>query len=512
MARPASGTVHTHRLADGTRAFHLRVRHQGERHRIVLHEIDGCACGCGGGWDEPAARTELGNILARIRVGVWTAPRPPEPLAAVEDCGAVPLFEVYAASWLERKVSGEIGDHPIAGSTRNAYRWQISHLVRYFGRYRLDEIDTDLCRRFKAHKLTEAQELRDAIAAGATIRDRRGQRMRPLSLSSIRMQIVMLTAILDEAIEDRYITVNPARSRRMRIKVPKPRRTFLEMDELAALLDAAADQDRPRLTLVDSRPLGPTTRLVAHMLDQGHRSDQIARRLGVAKSTISWHARRLDANVGRGYAGAHALCATLGYTGVRISELCDLRIGQLRLGAHLGAYFHIPDAKTPAGVRDVQISPNLADILTDHLHQLRRIGRPTGPNDYLIQSTSGTQIPRQRAAKILREAAETASERQLARGLSALPHTTPHTLRRTYISIALVANNFDVKWVQAQVGHADSQMTMDVYAQLEQRIDRSHGQNFDQLINHARDQIDTQPTFSRSRERAAWPTACRDTA
>jgi hypothetical protein len=31
----------------------------------------------------------------------------------------------------------------------------------------------------------------------------------------------------------------------MKIRVPKPRRTFLEMDELAALLEAAQEQDRP---------------------------------------------------------------------------------------------------------------------------------------------------------------------------------------------------------------------------------------------------------------------------
>ena len=42
------------------------------------------------------------------------------------------------------------------------------------------------------------------------------------------------------------------------------------------------------------------------------------------------------------------------------------------------------------------------------------------------------------------------------KGLPPLPDTTPHTLRRTYISIALLANNFDVKWVMGQVGHADS--------------------------------------------------------
>jgi len=41
----------------------------------------------------------------------------------------------------------------------------------------------------------------------------------------------------------------------------------------------------------------------------------------------------------------------------------------------------------------------------------------------------------------------------------------------------------------AQVGHADSKMTMDVYAQLEQRVKRDHGASFDRLVRHARTQL-----------------------
>ena len=74
-----------------------------------------------------------------------------------------------------------------------------------------------------------------------------------------------------------------------------------------------------------------------------------------------------------------------------------------------------------------------------------------------------------------------------------LPHTTPHTLRRTYISIALLANNFDVKWVMDQVGHADSKMTMDVYAQLEQRAKRDHGARFDELVRRAKKELSDRP-------------------
>jgi hypothetical protein len=55
-----------------------------------------------------------------------------------------------------------------------------------------------------------------------------------------------------------------------------------------------------------------------------------------------------------------------------------------------------------------------------------------------------------------------------------------------YISIAPLADGFDVKWVMSQVGHANSAMTLDVYAQLEQRVNRQHGTAFDALIREAK--------------------------
>jgi integrase len=86
-------------------------------------------------------------------------------------------------------------------------------------------------------------------------------------------------------------------------------------------------------------------------------------------------------------------------------------------------------------------------------------------------------------AAVIREAAAAATDARAREGLPPLPCTTPHSLRRTYISIALRANNHDVKFVMAQVGHADSKMTLDVYAQLEHRAKRDHGRRFDELID-----------------------------
>jgi len=38
-----------------------------------------------------------------------------------------------------------------------------------------------------------------------------------------------------------------------------------------------------------------------------------------------------------------------------------------------------------------------------------------------------------------------------------------------------------------QVGHSDSKMTMDVYAQFQQRVKRDHGAAFDALVRRARE-------------------------
>ena len=161
----------------------------------------------------------------------------------------------------------------------------------------------------------------------------------------------------------------------------------------------------------------------------------------------------------------------------------------MRLHDPDGARFRIPDAKTDAGVHEVQMSPELVEEFVSHFDRLRRAGRRTDPDAYAFPNTRGWRIARQRVARIVGEAATRASARVSGRGLPPLPHTTPRTLRRTYISIALLANRFDVLWVMGQVGHADSKMTLDVYVQLQQRVKREHGRAFDTLVRRAREQL-----------------------
>jgi len=489
MARPATGSVVPHHLSDDSFAFQLRFRAYGERESLTLHERPGCVCGCGGGWDERSARHELGNVLARVRAGVWERPA---PIEAPEQRGRRDEARGYSAVadwWLAAKVSGEIGDAPIKANTKNDYKWRLGYSKAYFGEMPVDEIDTSGELAFRAHLIAKAEEQRKALEAGADLREPSGRKLRPLDRSSIKKVLDTHASVLDEAAEEGWRDEhNPVRSKRMRIKVPKPPRTFLEMDELAALLDAAADQDvaLPDLSALDFEA-GGSAEKVARSAALGRRPGQIAETVGLAKATVTYHLRNLGISVGRGYIGRRAVCEILGRAGLRASELCDLKIAHVRLHAIEGVQLRVIDAKTPAGERIVIGTPDLGEAMVEHIDRLRRAGMPTGPDAYLIPNARGGRMSRQRVGKIVREAAALATERLVKKGLPPLPVTTPHTLRRTFISIALRASKFDVKWVQDQVGHDDSTMTTDVYNQLQHRVERNHGPSFDQMLREARE-------------------------
>jgi integrase len=492
MARKATGTFETRVLADGTDAHHLRFWAYGERESMVLHELAGCECGCGGGWDEPAARTHLGNVLSEVRLGIWEPPQPVVP-GAEKESERPETYEPFSEWWLDQKVAGVIGERPIAENTEKDLRNTLRHLNAFFGTYRFAEIDEDLNLAFKAKLLRDSREQTKAMKAGADLRDRWNRPLRPLGLTMIAQILQTHKAILEAALEDHLVDYNTAAGKRMRVKPPKPRRTFLEMDELGFLVAAAADQDRAMLTEPLPEDTGATATAVAELAIEGLSTRQIAEELGCVKATVSYHLKNLGAKIERGYVGRQVICEILGYCGPRVGELQDLRIGQVRLHDPQGARFKIPDAKTETGIREVEMSPDVVTVVVAHIKRLRRLGYPTGHDDYLIPNLHGGRMTRKRVGQIIREAARLASERLAEKGLPPLPNTTAHTLRRTYISIALIGNKWDVKYVMDQVGHADSTMTMDVYAQLQKRFKRSHGVNFDRLVREACEHVKALP-------------------
>ena len=110
---------------------------------------------------------------------------------------------------------------------------------------------------------------------------------------------------------------------------------------------------------------------MAEALARGQRPAEIAAALGVSKATVIFHLARLGARPAGKYQARRAVCGTLARSGIRASELCDLRIGRVRLHDSGGARFRIPDAKTEAGVRELQMSPELVEEFVSHFDRLR---------------------------------------------------------------------------------------------------------------------------------------------
>lgn len=486
MARPARGTIEPVPLTDGSQSIRGRFRHKGQRYRVAFgRDVDG--------WTEARGRRELDDILAQLRAGI-PVKQILERYGQVEDEPDLPTAEMsfheYASDWLRRRRSGELGD-ALADNTHADYLWRLKkHLLPFFARMPVAEIRDVDCQRFRAKLFRERDELNQLIANGARPTDKRGRRVKPLSLRSIQMQMGLLAQILDDAVEDKLRRDNPARAKRLKVKVPKPTRTFLEIDQLVALLDAARELERDPRSTKRAKLTGEQVAEIRARLAAGETQAALGREYRLAAGSMSMLAQGKTYRGENERVGWRVLCATLGYAGPRISEALDLRERDVRLHDPAGARFWIADSKTPTGVRHVEITPALRDELFTHLADKARRGYPTGPDEYLFCTRRGHRWSDDNVRnRILDAGAKRASTRLVARGLPPLPHVTPHTLRRTYVSIMLLATNFDVPFVQNQVGHSDSKMTMDVYAQLLDRSKRAHGIAFDALLNAAKDTL-----------------------
>jgi hypothetical protein len=129
------------------------------------------------------------------------------------------------------------------GDTQRDYLWRLrGHLLPFFAPRRLDEIDAEHCLAFKAHKVREAADLRSAITARSEPPRSSREANRPARTVVDPQADRHACRRPHDAIEDGHIDRNPARGKRMCVRVPKPQRTFLELDELPALIDAQLEQ------------------------------------------------------------------------------------------------------------------------------------------------------------------------------------------------------------------------------------------------------------------------------
>jgi integrase len=402
MARPATGQV-VYDTRRKTPVYGLRFRAYGERRYTTLGTT-------AEGWTREKAETELQNVLADVRRGIWQPPAPTQATSPPTD----PTFHEFASQWYEANKGAW------RKATRDDYAWQLSsHLLPFFKDHRLSQITVAEVDRYRSAKLKQAERLMAAqaawerrIAAAADPRMRRQlcneRPRRPVLATSINKTITRLAQILEVAVEYEIIDRNPAKGKRRHVKASKPPAIWLDRAEhVGSLLDAAAQ------------------------LDSEARGDRR-------------HVRR------------HAMLATLVFAGLRIGELCNLRWRDVDLGS---GKICVRASKTDAGVRRIDMLPILRDVLL----ALKASGS-AGSGDYVFSTASGgPQNPSNIRNRVLAPAVKSANERLERAGDTPLPDgITPHKLRHTFASI-LVALGVDPGSVMDQLGHTDPAFTLRVY-------------------------------------------------
>lgn len=205
MARPPTGQVLERRGKRG-RTFAIRFRAYGKRRYLTTTAAT-----------RTEAEEELGRTLAAVKLGIWRAPVTEE----LEQLSEVPNFWAFAKRWYEQK------ELEVNERTREHILWALNGHLVWFGQYRVDEITAELVDSYRAHKLRE----------GA------------LCPESINKTLRLLAKILDKAVRRKYLESNPARGEDCRLRTRTPHRTWLELDEVRSLLEAAGTYRRELATL-----------------------------------------------------------------------------------------------------------------------------------------------------------------------------------------------------------------------------------------------------------------------
>lgn len=395
------GTVVERPLKNG-RSFALRFLACGEREYLTLGtEHDG--------WTSEKAETELANIMADVRRGIWVSPdrNKPKPSTQAGDA-TVPTFHQFASERLNARQL-EVEDR-----TYENDKWVLQlHLLPYFANWLMSEFTVEAIDDYRAFKVAQADQRRKAIAQGKPIRDDRGRIIKPLSARSINRTISTLGSYLAVAVDYKWLPNNPAEGPRRRLKVKAKAPVHLDtVAQIIALLDVAGQlDDSPRWQCTDRR----------------------------------------------------AIIATLVLAGPRAHELANLLWRDIDLA---NRRIYVGRSKTDAGLREI---PMLA-LLHQELAAHRARCESTGPDDLVFATGTGGRRDKDNLRnRILKPLLTRADERLLKLGEVPLPKgVTPHKLRHTFASV-LVACGEDPSSVMAQLGHTDPRFTLRVYTHLMRR-------------------------------------------
>lgn len=370
MARPATGQTLERGSKGGEVTFALRFRAYGKREYLTLGTKTE-------GWTREKAEAELRHVLADVERGIWR-PSAPEPVEAPAE---VPDFHAFASEWLAAR------EPELRERTVRDYRWALElQLLPHFASMRLDAIGPEHVDRYRTAKLREGK----------------------LAPNAVNKTIVRLAQILDVAQEYGHIDRNPAKGRRRRAKASEPKRTWVEPEQLVALVESADRYLRP-------------------------------------------------------------IVATLAGAGLRIGEACALDWRDVNLGT---GTIVVRESKTAAGEgREVDLPIGLQEELATWRARSPRT-RPGDPVfvSRARGGQCARQTPRNVQAR-LTTAVKAANERLVEAGIAPIDKVSPHSLRRTYASLRAALRD-DPIYIAEQLGHRDARFTFRVYQRAARRREK----------------------------------------
>src|SRR3954453_11801620 len=336
MPRQPSGQIREHADIEGVVSYSVRFRGRGyPRETIRIGRSDE-------GMTRAGAEHEARLIAAQIVAGTWKA-----PLKADYVEGDVPTIAQLADEHYQRKIRKGLRPSSLADMRR---KLEI-HLLPHFGHITVTELTSRDVEAYLDRKLAEHHRMEAARAIGEPLIDGRGRALQTLRPQTINSHLHLLSEILVRAVREGLLARNPAEGEDLRLEVRREKKYGLELDEAMALVEAAGTLDqRPA-------PNEELRRRILEMRAGGRAWKALAAELDIAESTAIYHANRAG---DRPLPRYRPVVATLTLAGLRVSELCALNCEHVDLGRR---ELRVLDAKTPAGVRRVDIHDDLQEEL-----------------------------------------------------------------------------------------------------------------------------------------------------
>src|SRR3954454_9829516 len=440
MPRKPTGQILEHTARNGVVSYGVRFRGRGYPAEVIrLGRSDE-------GMNRSRAEHEARLIASQILAGTWS---PPLKADYVES--EIPTIAQLADEHYQRKVRKGLRPNSLADMKR---KLEI-HLLPHFGHIIVSELTSHDVEAYLDRKLAENRRIEAALAISEPLVDGRGRAMQTLRPQTINSHLHLLSEILARAVREGLLARNPAEGEDLRLEVRREKKYGLELDEAMSLVDAAGTLDqRPA-------PKDALRRQIVRARETGKTWKAIAAHLEIAESTAIYHASRAAERRMPRY---RPVIATLTLAGLRVSELCALNCEHVDLARR---ELRILDAKTPAGVRRVDIHDDLQEELAAYKAARGAAWQPGTP---AFLNARGKRWTRNAIAQhVLRPALKEANEQREAAGLAPIrEQVTPHTLRYTCIA-SLFAAGADQEYVADQVGHEDITTTSRIYRYVLQR-------------------------------------------